>query len=371
MRLLWLESKRFFCSFAFLIYVVLTCLFVFLNVNPLINRSLSHMPSSEQYDTIYATDLHSLKDGILEQLNTEYTTNHYTTYPLGFAKIVSLTPSKQAQIRSDITTIQKTSNHQALNKSLLHVDRLLGGHSSYSLNNVATLAHRKMTPQEAHQDYQLILKHDRISGDFARIFADIAGLIMGILPTVLVIAFCDTDHRNRTLASIHAKYTSQSRRLVTQYCASLIVLLLPILIMGIYFLFRVFVLYPHNALDLLAFLKVTIIWILPTLMISSAVGFLTYQLFHNFFGLALQFIWWLITIMVGAHRVDGNYGWLLIPRHNSLHNVAYFYDHLDTLLLNRAIYSGIALLLIGLTIIIIHFKKEGISFAVSRHHQRS
>ncbi|MBZ2203996.1 hypothetical protein C2L99_06735 [Lentilactobacillus hilgardii] len=98
-------------------------------------------------------------------------------------------------------------------------------------------------------------------------------------------------------------------------------------------------------------------------MVSTAVGFLSYAIFANFIGFAIQIGWWLITMTIGARQVSGNYGWLFIPRHNSLHNVAYYYNHLGQLTLNRIGYTLIALALMGLAIVIFNFQRGGKSYA--------
>lgn len=370
MRLLWLESKRLFCSFAFLIYSLLVCSFIILNVNPIVNQSLATMPTPNHYDELSATDFHTLKNGTLNQLNTEFTTNSYTTYPLGFSKSISLTPHKRLKMHTQITKLQRTTNRKAFEATLVHVNKLIGGNSAYTPNNVPALARRQMTPNEAQHDYQLILTADQISGTFARFFADITDLIIGILPTIIVLTFCYADRRSHVTASIRSKHTSCGRRLITQYTASLLVLLFPVIVMGLYFTLRILSLYPHHTLDLFAFIKVILIWILPTLMITSAVGFLTYQLFGNFAGFALQIGWWLTTIMIGSHRVAGYYSWLLMPRHNSLHNVAYFYDHITELLINRTVYTLLALILISIAVSIAQQRNGGHPLALPHHHQR-
>ncbi|WP_125604533.1 ABC transporter permease [Lapidilactobacillus bayanensis] len=367
MRLLWLEIKRLFNSLAFLIYSALVFAFIVINVNPMMNRSLAHIPAPNDYDSIYATDFRTIKTSVLDQLTTEYTMNSYTTYPLGFAKTTSLAANKRNQMRTKIIALRQAPNRPTLNATLKLVDQLLGGHSSYTPSNVVTLASRQMTSREAKHDYHLILERDKISGAFARVFADIATLIVGILPTVIVLAFCADDRRSHAAAAIHSKAVSRNRRLLTRYAASLLVLLLPVLAVSVYLTIQVVSSYPHRSLDLLAFMKAAIIWVLPTLMVSSAVGFLTYELFGNFLGFAGQICWWLVTMMLGARRVDGYYGLLLMPRHNSLHNVAYFYEHLNDLLLNRASYVLLALIMIGITMLIGQIKKGGYLIALSRH----
>ncbi|WP_155286148.1 ABC transporter permease [Lacticaseibacillus zhaodongensis] len=306
----------------------------------------------------------------MEQLVAEYKENSYTTYSLGFAKTNSLKANKRALMQTQISALKHSKNRQTFNAGLRRVDTVLGGHSAYTPANAVTLAERPMTKSEAKRDYRLIVKRDKISGTFARVFADIASLIVGILPTVIIISFCYSDRRSRALATIQSKFVSSGRRLFTQYWVSLIVLLLPVLAVGMYFTLRVISLYPNQTIDLLAFMKVTFVWVLPTLMVSSAVGFLTYQLFGNFMGFAFQIAWWLVTTLIGAQRVDGNYGWLFMPRHNSLHNVTYFYDHFAMFIINRVSYAILALAMVVAAILVARVRKGAYRNAFSSHHQR-
>ena len=94
-------------------------------------------------------------------------------------------------------------------------------------------------------------------------------------------------------------------------------------------------------------------------MVSSAVGYLSAAIFGNFIGFGIQIGWWLATMMAGARRVSGNYGWLLIPRHNSLHNGAYYYAQLNQLLQNRLGYALLALGLMALTAWILAAQRGG------------
>ncbi len=216
-----------------------------------------------------------------------------------------------------------------------------------------------MTKAEVVADQQLIRQRDRVTGAFARLFADIAGIMMGILPTIVAIAFCTADRRHHALAVIQAKAMTTPRLLLTRYVASLGSLFAPVIAIAIALTIQVAVLYQGMSLDYTAIVKMAFIWVLPTLMVSSAVGYLSAAIFGNFIGFGIQIGWWLATMMAGARRVSGNYGWLLIPRHNSLHNGAYYYAQLNQLLQNRLGYALLALGLMALTAWILAAQRGG------------
>lgn len=159
--------------------------------------------------------------------------------------------------------------------------------------------------------------------------------------------------------------TSTWRLVGSRYLASLVTLLMPIFLMGIVLTIQIALHYQGYQIDYLAFFKMTGLWLLPTVMFSSAVGFLSDALFGNFLGFVVQIGWWLSTMMIGARQVAGNYGWLLIPRHNSLHNVAYYEAHLPELLFNRLIYAALAIGFICLAVVLLNLQRGGKFHAIN------
>ena len=77
--------------------------------------------------------------------------------------------------------------------------------------------------------------------------------------------------------------------------------------------------------DNLAWLKYDLGWLLPTVMIVISVGMLCTELTETAAGVFVQAAWWFISLMTGATGLSGgNYGWNLIPRHNTEMNYAGF-----------------------------------------------
>ncbi len=359
MKAFWLEFKRITVNPIFLIYALLVIAFIMLNVWPLVTGSLTKAPQPGNTDYITATDYQTLKHNALSELKDEHQANTYATYPLGFEKQVTLSVHKQERVSYYLKQAKASETKATLTQNLNSVNKLLGGASNYSRQNLQGLASRPMTMAEANHDHHLILTKDRISGSFARLFGDIAGIIMGILPTILIIAYCYTDRKSKALPVIQVKRTSTAKWVSIRYLASLAALLLPVLLTAVLFTVRIAILYHHFQINNFAFLQAILFWILPTVMVSSSVGFLSYALFGNFSGFIIQIGWWISTMIIGARQVTGNYGWLFIPRHNSLHNVAYFYDHLSQLIINRISYALLAIFLLGITIWLLNLQRGG------------
>lgn len=159
MKLFWMEVKRQTTSLTFTIYTLLVMAFVLLNMWPMLARNVAALPTStNSYDDITVTDFQTRKTNGVGQLRYDYQHNTYVTYPLGFAKTVTLPKADQARVRSLLTQANQAETQATLVKALGQVDRLIGGQSAYSSQNIQGFASRPMTKAEARQDHNLILK---------------------------------------------------------------------------------------------------------------------------------------------------------------------------------------------------------------------
>src|SRR5699024_8126383 len=71
-------------------------------------------------------------------------------------------------------------------------------------------------------------------------------------------------------------------------------------------------------LDYLAWLKYDLGWLLPMVMAVISVGILCTELTETALAVLIQTAWWFISLITGGTSMyGGNYGWNLIPRHNT------------------------------------------------------
>ena len=118
--------------------------------------------------------------------------------------------------------------------------------------------------------------------------------------------------------------------------------------------------YSGMSLDYLAPLKYTIGWLMPSVMISAAIGMFFTELTGTPIAIAIQGLWWFIDINVGVSKLRGVHTLFeLAPRHNALRNTQTFLDEFNTLAANRLIIVGAALLLVIATVIIYEQKRRG------------
>lgn len=113
-------------------------------------------------------------------------------------------------------------------------------------------------------------------------------------------------------------------------------------------------------LDYLAFLKYDLGWLLPTVLIVTAVGYFVTEFTESALAVLIQGIWWFVSLQLGVRGMSGGmYGFNLIPRHNTEFNYTGFAEGFQQLLLNRMIYVGMALVLMAATVWIYDKKRKG------------
>lgn len=351
-------------------------------------------------------------------LYKEFSANQYTAYPIGFYKNVKLNNTdrqKMAEIISALSGVsandllgydanydsqdrmeinldenqnyseQKdgsivigrdteiTENEQDISVTLLEsvsyeefkeymkrADDLIGGGSYYSENNLLKFCYVAVTYEEALDSYNLIASEDKFTGAYARLFCDYVGIILSILPVFIAVASCMKDRRAKMDGLIYSRKVSSFKLIFSRYFAIIIAVILPTLILAYISNISVWGQYSGMSLDYFAPLKYTIGWLMPSVMISTAVGMFFTELTGTPIAIAIQGLWWFIDLNMGVTRLSGVHTLFeLTPRHNSLENTQTFLNEFQTLLVNRLIMAGVALLLILATVIIYEQKRRG------------
>lgn len=240
------------------------------------------------------------------------------------------------------------------------VDALIGGGSQYSqtyiVNNFGMVP---VTYEEAIQSYDLINEKDHFTGAYARLFTDYICLMASLLPVFLAVAIGLKDRRAKMRDLVDSRSVSSISLVATRYLAIVVMMIVPILILA--FISNVMVWGVHSGqdLDYFAFITYTIGWVLPSVMISSAVGVFLTELTDTPIAIAVQALWWFMDMNIGIKIIKGGYGTLLNPRHNIKGNTQVYIDNFDALLINRVSYVVASLILIALTVMIYEQKRKG------------
>ena len=312
-------------------------------------------------------------------LYNEFTANEYIAYPIGFYKNVKLNETdkeKMAEIISTLSgvpvndlltsansievTLSDDISYEEFKECMKQADDLIGGGSNYSESNLLNYSYVAITYEEAVTNYNLIANEDKFTGAYARLFCDYVGIILSILPVFIAVAICLKDKRAKMNDLIYVRKTSSFKLILSRYFAVVISVMLPTVILAYISNSTVWGQYSGMALDYLAPLKYALGWLMPSVMIAAAIGMFFTELTGTPIAIAIQALWWFIDLNAGVGRLRGVHTLFeLTPRHNSLGNTQIFLDEFHTLVTNRLIIAGAALLLVAVTVIIYEQKRRG------------
>lgn len=359
----------------------------------------------------------------LSDLWAEFSANNYRTYPIGFIKYIKLNESKNrkmAEILSEITgnkvevilqegkatfdnpdnvtfeiggdTMQQDSNggfiinsdskpQDNIGRIMLKVrgdmdysrfkelmglaDSLLGGGSNYASDSLTRYGSVPLTYEEAKERYNLAINSDQVTGGYARLFSDYAGvMVMSILPVFLAVILCMKDQRSKMEALIYTKKISAGKLVLIRYLALVIAAMAPVVILSYLSNIMVWASYSGIKLDYFAPLKYDFGWLLPSVMISIAIGMALTELTGIPIAVAVQGLWWMFDVNLGIKTVSSGYSlFRLAPRHNagagSWFRTQDYLENFQNLVQNRLLFVGISLLLVMFTILIYKEKREG------------
>lgn len=365
-------------------------------------------PGQEDYGSRISNDPELIMKSTLGELMEEYNRESYTTYPIGFMKTVTLDQEDDrriGEILEEATGIRSreeaekvieawyTAQSEAMNRNgkreesmamgpmealqaepsrnltyerfgelMDEADEILGGGSDYSKEYRENSAREPMTYEQALEEYDVLTEKDRLTGGYARLFSDYMVIFLGILPVFLAVTRGLRDRRAMMQELIYTRECSSFTIMASRYLSMVGMLTVPVLVLSLLPLSKCMS-YAQTAgiqTDLLAFVKYIAGWQLPTIMMVTAVGMFLTELTDTAVAVLVQGAWWFVTIFASQGRIGGgNYGWNLVPRHNTEWNWQGFHDGFPQLLANRIFYAAGALILVVLTILVYEQKRKG------------
>ncbi|MDE5752930.1 MAG: ABC transporter permease, partial [Oscillospiraceae bacterium] len=313
------ECRKILFSLTFLIYVIAVLGFYFTQFH--VESEEKIFPPAqglEDYGTVAKEVPEILMPAAAESLVIEYCRGYYVAYPVGFYKQVKLSEKKQtalAEIITEITGISKqaldnfsdfdeggtimqsdenggytavyheptipeihipeTLTYEQFRERMQEADRIIGGGSKYSDDEIVENFSRvPRTYEDAMADYNAILEKDHITSAYARLFCDYMGIIVAVLPVFVAAALANTDRKSRMEQLIYARNISSVRLLFTRYTALIVMLLIPVMILSITATCSIVKLYPQGTTDFLAIPGMSLCWLVPNILFSSALGML-------------------------------------------------------------------------------------------------
>ncbi|MDE7325897.1 MAG: ABC transporter permease [Lachnospiraceae bacterium] len=255
--------------------------------------------------------------------------------------------------------ISESMTYERFRELMRAADDLIGGGSRYSDKYIVTnFSNVPKTYEEARKEYEQLTKEDKVTGSYARLYCDYIGVMLGILPVFVAVSLMQLDRKARMEALIYSRCASSARIIFARYMALVSVMFLPIIITAGIGQARVMGFYQGMDMDLFAFAKEALIWMLPSLMAVTAIGMVITEFASGLVAILLQGAWWFVSLFSGG--LSGEIGkFSLIIRHNSLYKRDILMSLYGNFLFNRVFFTLLAVLLVMLTAVIYEEKRRG------------
>lgn len=383
-----LELKRIIKNPLFYIVGVLIISFAISNIgfdiNP--NKIVKPTMGQESYGTYPSSDMEVIKPRAVNSLISQYMDNRYTTYPYGFYKSVRLSDEKDEQIGKIISAltgesleaVEKLKDNDVSTyppgieiridlsdeefKTLMETADITIGKGSYYGDKylVGTFGQTERDYEAALEEYNLIIEEDRISGAYARHFSDYVGIVLAMVPVFLAIGIWYLDKSSKSQDILYVREVKSKDIVWGRYLAMVVSLSILILSMATYYNIKVIKHFGIENIDILAYYKYTIIWLIPTMMVPLAVGTLLTIATDSPIGIVVQLVWFFIDVNSKFESIQGGgYGMSLILRHNTVGNPSVYMNNINQILINRLIYVTIALVMVAFAERIYNNKRVG------------
>lgn len=397
------ECKQILKSLVYYIYILILVLFLStqLGDSDWVTDSMKPEPDQESYGVKKSTDERDIMASALANLLEETERGAFATYPAGFYKRVDLTDAEILELQKIIESCtgktwemileedeaffeqydmsdqgdaitafvshrvepREGLSYEEFKQEMKKVTKIAGKGSSYEVESMEQRASVPRTYEEALEDYEVMIREDKITGAYMRLFCDYAGIMLAFLPMFLGVTRCLRDKRADAAQVVWAKSASSAQIILSRYLANVVMAFLPVVVIG--FLLQLPYCYHAATMkvapDYLAFLKYTGVWLLPEIMIVMSLAFLLTEMTDKIVAVFVQIFWGFADEFMGITLV-GDFGMKLALRWNTVGETTSYLEQRGELFLNRGIYAAASILLILLTVAVYEKKrKEGMS----------
>lgn len=383
------ECKEMLKSITYYIFLACTVIF-FVSQMGDFKGVAKPIQGQENYGVKYSDDESVIMQSTINKLASELSLNSFPTYPIGFYKEVKLNDeemSKAYEILKDITGINKEQlikeienynntgdntfidsikvkdniNFQEFSEKMNKIDDILGGGSYYNSKRLYENGEVQRTYEDALKDYESIINNDKVSRAYARLFSDYMGIVLAILPIFLAVTRVLKDKRAKAAQVIFSKKCSSTVIILSRYLAIISMIIIPLILISITPTLQSIYSADSNGItaDYFAFIRVIFGWLMPNVLVTVSMGFFLTELTNGPIAILVQGIWWFVSISLGGSNLVGNVGMNLIPRFNALGSYDIYNKIFNELVINRVLYSIVAIVLIVGTIFIYDTKRKG------------
>ena len=393
------ECKKVARSLSFWIYCIILALMFFTNYYS-DSKYYEGPPSAyeQDYGTKVVEDPDLIMDGAINALMGEFASNRYVCYPFGYYKAVSLKDNDRNEVEKliqeltgtdhegiadfmdeahihyieegfrnytqyifDTMVVDKSVSYERFKEIMGEIDDILGGGSSYAVDSLAfNFSRVPMTYEEAVKEYEDSITEDTMAGALSRLFCDYTGIDLALIPVFVAAAFTAADRRRRMTELVYSRKISSLRLTFTRYAALVTTMFIPVLITMIIAAVQASVVYSGEELKMHFMFTTPVFWLLPEIMVVTAVGMLLTEIFSAGIAIAVQGVWAFLSLMSGSDRLYGDitkFG--LMCRHNTLYHRSAFMETYNDFVFNRIFYMILAIVLVCAAAYVYNLKRGG------------
>ncbi|HOA00138.1 ABC transporter permease [Ruminococcus sp.] len=386
------ECRRILTSLTFIIYCFVVGLFFVSQYFEECN-GVPYVPDekiSEDHDVI----MH----GAVDDLATEFFANNYVCYPYGFYKSVRLKEDDSKKVEEcllEVTglthdelmdirdsgekyyiergvqetmyyeigemPVSDTITYERFCELMGKVDDILGGGSNYKVDDIVfRYSYVPMTDEEIEGVISDLYDKDGVAGGYARLFSDYMGIVLGIMPVFVTAALVSADRRKRVSDLIYTRKISSFKLVFSRYTALVVMMFIPVIFCMIAASIQLIKNFDFSDLALYRMFTLPTFWLLPQIMIVTAVAMIVTEVFSSGIAILLQFAWWFHSNMSNGERLSGSIGKFdLICRHNTIYGRDEFLLSRNDFIFNRVFFFIAAIVITALTAYIFELKRGG------------
>lgn len=397
------ECKKVICSLTFLLYiVVMVGMYAtqFVNEREPIARPI---PGETDYDITVEENPEVIMPSAVEALLEEYLRGYYVSYPIMFYKEVRLKEAERLEMRElleELTglsaqeldgfedyqgegyyaegsdeqgnplffyqeavvpeyTLPKELTYERFCKLMQRADDLIGGGTNYSSKNlVASFGKVPMNEEQAMEEYQKLMEPEELGKAYLRLCCDYVGIELAVCPVFVAVAMWQQDKKAGMQDLIYTRKSSALRIVGTRYLALICCMSIPLLAVLGHAMIEVSAMYPDTNIAWGGALGISLLWLLPNILIGTAIGMLLTEALSPLLAIFIQGAWWFISLnMTGL--TGGIRRFELVLRHNSVKKVAIWESQWNIFVENRLLFTALAVVCLGITIWLYERKRRG------------
>ena len=349
------ELKQQFTSFTIIILIVSTFLFYYTQFVGDLKRDWIK-PIPPRIDTkvlwVKKDDILTINDkeitrSVYENMKVDY--EHGNTLKIkGINRVYErINDSEKSVLKDAIKEFEDKSSdmtNEDFDNIMKKVDRVLGGNTAYNEEYYLLCFATKEPYEVEKKEYESILKEDKITNAYARLFADYIGIAIGFF-MVFVTGFTFVrDKRYGLDELIYTREVSSFKYVGGKYLADILTAFIIVMLVAGHatWLFHGFSKVTGDPISYIAFFKYTILWILPTITIVTSLSYVLQIIFDNgIIPIIIQFLYWLYSSNIHHNQISK-----YIIRFNKIVPYSEFQLVEHTIFTNRIFYILLSIVLL-------------------------